>query len=253
MQAAGIGTAVSLSGTSGCFGQNRTFAEKERDQSKLAGRRRFKLGLASYTFRKFKLEETLTMTRRVGLKYICLKSFHLPLDSTASQIDDVAAKVKEAELRLYGGGVIYMKTEAEVNRAFEYAKCAGIKTIVGVPRHELLPVVDKKVQEYDIEVAIHNHGPGDKLYPTPGRAYERIKQLDKRIGLCIDIGHTQRAGVEPAEAAEKFADRLFDVAYEGRFGGGSKRAHRGNRPRGDRYPEVCQDTVEDNVRRHRVV
>jgi sugar phosphate isomerase/epimerase len=84
-------------------------------------------------------------------------------------------------------------------------------TIIGVPKHELLTLVNKKVQEYDIKVAIHNHGPGDKVYPTPGSAYERIRELDKRIGLCIDIGHTQRAGVDPSDAAEMFADRLLDV------------------------------------------
>jgi inosose dehydratase len=74
-----------------------------------------------------------------------------------------------------------------------------------------LPLVDKKVQEFDIKVAIHNHGPTDKVYPTPASAYERIKDLDKRIGLCIDIGHTLRAGVDPSMPAQEFADRLLDV------------------------------------------
>lgn len=71
--------------------------------------------------------------------------------------------------------------------------------------------MNKKVQQYDIKVAIHNHGPGDKVYPTPASAYERIKGLDRRIGLCNDTGHTQRAGVDPSESAERFADRLLDV------------------------------------------
>ena len=104
-----------------------------------------------------------------------------------------------------------MNSEAEVNRAFEYAKCAGMTTIIGVPKPELLGLVNKKVQEYNIKVAIHNHGPTDKVYPTPQSAYERIKGLDKRIGLCNDIEHTQRAGVDPSVSAEKFADRLLDV------------------------------------------
>ena len=76
---------------------------------------------------------------------------------------------------------------------------------------DLLDLVNKKVQEYDIRVAIHNHGPGDKVYPTPQSAYDRIKNLDRRIGLCIDLGHTQRSGVDPSEAASKYADRLFDI------------------------------------------
>jgi sugar phosphate isomerase/epimerase len=153
----------------------------------------------------------LAMTRRVGLKYIALKSVHLPLESTQAEIEAVAAKVKEAGLELYGGGVIYMKNEAEVNQAFDYAKAAGMRVIIGAPQPELLALVNKKVQQYDIKLAIHNHGPGDKTYPTPASAYEKIKDLDKRIGLCDDIGHTQRSGINPSESAERFADRLLDI------------------------------------------
>ncbi len=104
-----------------------------------------------------------------------------------------------------------MKTEDQVHNAFDYAKAAGMKVIIGVPAPELLPLVNKKVKQYDIKVAIHNHGPTDKLYPTPGSAYEKIKHLDARIGLCNDIGHTQRAGVDPSVSGEKYADRLLDV------------------------------------------
>ena len=208
LQLAGIGAAASLAG---CGPAKGGFTGKEQRQGRLAGKRRFELGVASYTFRKFKLDETLAMTKRVGLKYIALKSFHLPMDSSPVQIRKVAEKVKEAGLELYGGGVIYMKSEGEVNRAFDYAKTAGMKVIIGVPAPELLPLVNKKVQQYDIKVAIHNHGPGDKVYPTPASAYEKIKNLDGRIGLCNDIGHTQRAGADPSASAERFADRLLDV------------------------------------------
>jgi sugar phosphate isomerase/epimerase len=86
-----------------------------------------------------------------------------------------------------------------------------MEVIVGVPNHDLLSLVNEKVKEYDIKVAIHNHGPTDKVYPTPESAYERIKNLDSRIGVCIDIGHTQRAGIDPSESAIRCADRLLDV------------------------------------------
>ncbi len=187
LQIAGIGAVASLAGTSSSLGQ----------VLGRAGKQRFQLGLASYTLRKFNLDDTLAMTKRVGLKYICFKSFHLPLDSTPAQIRTVVAKVKEAGLILYGGGVISMKKEDQVHNAFDYAKAAGMKVIIGVPAPELLPLVNKKVKQYDIKVAIHNHGPGDKIYPTPASAYERIKDLDKRIGLCNDIGHTIRIGSDP--------------------------------------------------------
>jgi inosose dehydratase len=171
----------------------------------------FELGMASYTFREFPTEKAIEMTVRLGLKKIAFKDFHLKLDSTAEQIAATVAKVKAAGLDLYGGGVIYMEKEADVNNAFEYAKKAGMRIIVGVPHHDLLALVDKKVQQYDIRVAIHNHGPGDEVYPTPQSAYEKIAKLDKRIGLCIDVGHTQRSGIDPSEPAQKYADRLMDI------------------------------------------
>lgn len=172
---------------------------------------RLKLGMASYSFREFGLEDTLAMTRRLGLKHICFKSFHLPLESSSEEIRAVADRVEDSGLNLYGCGVVYMTNETEVSRAFDYARTAGMRIIVGVPNPELLDLVDKKVKEYNIQVAIHNHGPGDELYPTPESVHEKIKNLDARIGLCIDIGHTQRSGVNPEDSVLRLSDRLLDV------------------------------------------
>lgn len=205
LQLASVGAAVSLAGAHGSSGQTRRASRRQ------ATKQLFELGLASYTLREFDLDQTLAMTKRLGLKYICLKDVHLPLDSTPAQIGAVVAKVKEAGLVLYGGGVISMKKEDEIHQAFDYAKAAGMKVIIGVPAPELLPLVNKKVRQYGIKVAIHNHGPTDELYPTPASAYERIKDLDKRIGLCNDVGHTMRTGTDPALSAKKYADRLLDV------------------------------------------
>ena len=171
----------------------------------------FGLGMASYTFREFDLDRTIGMTKRLALGRIVLKSMHLPLESPLDEVAATAEKVRAAGLDLYGCGVVYMKTAAELEQAFRYAQAAGMKMIIGVPDPALLAQAELKVKETDIRLAVHNHGPEDKLYPTPGSAYARIKRLDARIGLCIDIGHTVRSGVEPAEAAEKYADRLLDV------------------------------------------
>lgn len=171
----------------------------------------FGLGLASYTFREFSLERTIEMTKRLALGRIVLKSMHLPLESPEAEVTAAAEKVRAAGLDLYGCGVVYMTTDAEVEQAFRYAQAAKMKMIIGVANPELLGRVERKVRETDIRLAIHNHGPEDKLYPTPGSAYEKIKNLDRRLGLCIDVGHTIRAGVEPSAAAEKFGDRLLDV------------------------------------------
>jgi sugar phosphate isomerase/epimerase len=170
-----------------------------------------RLGLASYTFRAFSLDETIAMTKRLGLKRLSVKSMHLPLESTADEIRAAAAKIRAAGLEPYAGGVIYMTKESEVEQAFVYAKTAGMEMIVGVPGHELLPLVERKVEQYDLKLAIHNHGPTDKIYPTPQSAYERIKGLDRRVGLCVDVGHTERCGLDPSDAAERCFDRLLDV------------------------------------------
>ena len=171
----------------------------------------FELGIASYTFRAFGLDPMLAMTQRLGLKRISFKSFHLPLEASAGEIRAVVDKVKTAGLELYAGGVIYMRTEAETRQAFEYAKAAGMGIIVGVPNHELLPLVNQLVKEHDIRLGLHNHGPTDKVYPTPESAYEKLRGLDRRIGLCIDVGHTKRSGIDPALDAVRFFDRLIDV------------------------------------------
>jgi sugar phosphate isomerase/epimerase len=161
--------------------------------------------------KEFNLDETLAMTRKVGLKYICFKSFHLALDSTPAQIEATVAKVKDAGLTLYGGGVIAMRDQDQVDQAFDYARAAGMKVIIGAPSPQILPLIEEKVRQYDIKVAIHNHGPGDRFFPTPAVALEQIKNLDKRIGMCHDIGHTKRYGADPIAETELCADRLHDV------------------------------------------
>lgn len=206
LKAVGLGMTAGLvtGGVVGCGGP-------KLPQTKLEGENRLKLGMASYSLRQFSLDEAIEMTSRLGLEYISLKSMHLPYDRSEAELQSAAATVRNAGLNLYGGGVIYMGSEEDVNNAFEYANTAGFEVIIGVPGHDLLDLVNQKVQEYDIKVAIHNHGPGDEQYPSPESVYERVQNLDERIGLCIDIGHTKRLGIDPAEQALKYASRLHDV------------------------------------------
>ncbi len=171
----------------------------------------FSLGLASYTFREFDLDAVIAMTRRLGLDKICLKDMHLPLDAPPERLRAIADKVRKAGLDLYACGVIYMNTAAEAEAAFRYARTAGVRLIVGVPAPPLLPLVDRLVRKTGIGLAIHNHGPGDEVYPTPRSAYEKIRSLSEGLGLCLDVGHTARAGLDPAAEAEACADRLLDV------------------------------------------
>jgi sugar phosphate isomerase/epimerase len=170
-----------------------------------------KLGLTSYTFRSFSLDDTIKMALRLDLKNISLKNMHMPLESPADDIKKIAEKVRSAGLNLYGAGVIYMKTPQEVEAAFAYANNAGLQMITGVPNHELLPLSDEQVKKYNVKLAIHNHGPGDQLYASPADVYEKIKGFDQRIGLCIDIGHVQRIGQDPSIMIVRYKDRLYDM------------------------------------------
>ncbi len=171
----------------------------------------FELGLASYTFREFALDETVAFCRRAGLARIALKDVHLPMDSSDAEIRAAAAKVRSAGLDLYGCGVVYMTSEPEARRAFHYAKTAGMSLIVGVPDHALLGLCHSLVRETGVSLAIHNHGPGDKLYPTPQSVLEKVAGFDSRVGLCLDVGHAIRVGIDPAAAARQAGARLLDV------------------------------------------
>jgi len=182
----------------------------------------FRVGIAGYTFLKFKIDQTLEMMKKVDVHYLCIKDFHLPLKSTDEEIAAFHAKCHNSGVNGYGVGPIYMGSEAEVNNALAYAKRVGVKTLVGVPfkmvekkrtaSPELLKLVNAKVQEYDIKYAIHNHGPDmPELFPSAESTIEMIKDLDKRVGLCLDIGHEFRDGKDPIKAVIDFADRLHDV------------------------------------------
>ncbi len=180
-------------------------------QQKPHSKQKFSFGLASFSTRTYNLTQTIAITKRLGLTGLTLKSMHLPLTLSKEEMEKSVQEIKDSGLNFYGVGVLYMTTEEEVKQAFEYAKAAGVKMIIGVPEHNLLPYAEDMVKKYDINLAIHNHGPTDKRYPTPDSVYEKIKNMDKRVGLCFDIGHTVRAGVNPSESVTKCFDRLMDV------------------------------------------
>jgi inosose dehydratase len=174
--------------------------------------RRLKVGLASYSLRKFSLEQAIEMCRAMDVRYITLKDVHLPMTATPDEIRAARAKLAAAGITLMGGGVIYMKNdEAAVRKAFEYAKAAGLPLIVGAPDPDAIPLVERFVREYGIPLAIHNHGPEDKSYPAPQDALKLIKDRDRRLGLCMDVGHTVRAGADPVRTVAEVGDRLMDL------------------------------------------
>src|SRR5688500_14218989 len=171
-----------------------------------------KIGVASYSFRKLSVEETINAMQRLSLHYISIKDFHLPLTSTVAERKALIQKFAEAGITpLSCGNITMQNDEKDIRRAFEYARDCNIPTIVCSPHPDSMPMLDKMVKEFNIKLAIHNHGPEDERFPSPYDAYKAVQGFDKRMGLCIDVGHTARAKVNPAEAIVKCKDRLYDL------------------------------------------
>src|SRR5258706_8331964 len=173
-----------------------------------------RLGVASYTFRNFSRTQMIGFLQQLNVLALNAKDVkdHLPTDAqweTAALADYTAAEIK-----LHAAGTIYFPKDedADIRSKFEYCKRAGIAVIVaGDPARETLPRIEKFVKGYDIRFAIHNHGPEDKLWHSPLDVLKAVKNMDPRMGCCIDVGHTVRAGTDVVEAIKQVGPRLFDV------------------------------------------
>ncbi len=173
-----------------------------------------KIGVATYTFREWPIEETIKGLQRADAKYISIKNVknHIDLSHTPEERKQRAQMFRDAGMVPLSVGNVGMKNdEADVRRAFEFARDIGVPTMVCAPPPDAVPLLDKFVKEFNIKLAIHNHGPEDKQFPSPYDVWKAVEKYDKRIGLCIDVGHTARAGVDPAEAIVKCRERLYDV------------------------------------------
>ena len=172
-----------------------------------------RIGVASYSLRELGLDEAISTVLALRIKNIALFRAHCNWE--AASVDEcraVGGKLKAAGLNLTGSGVVNLPNdEAKCRKAFENVKAAGMQSMVCKPDLAALPLVDKLAKEFDQKLAIHNHGPEDKVYPTPEVIWNAVKSLDARIGLCIDVGHTARFGDDPTVAIKKYASRLYDV------------------------------------------
>jgi sugar phosphate isomerase/epimerase len=173
-----------------------------------------RLGLASYTFRNFTRDQMIGYMKQLNVTDLNAKDVkdHLPMDpeGEAKALADYAA----AGIKLHAAGAIYFPKDEDddIRSKFEYCKRAGISVIVaGDPAPETLPRIEKFVKEYDIRLAIHNHGPEDKLWHSPLDVLKGVQKYDPRIGCCIDIGHTVRAGVDVVKAIHEVGPRLYNM------------------------------------------
>jgi sugar phosphate isomerase/epimerase len=173
-----------------------------------------RLGVASYTLRNFSRTQMIGFLKQLNMLALNAKDVkdHLPMEAQeeAAALADYAA----AGIRLHAAGTIYFAKDedADIRSKFEYCKRAGIAVIVaGDPAPGTLPRMEKFVKEYDIRIAIHNHGPEDKLWPSPLNVLKAVEDMDPRIGCCIDVGHTARAGTDVVQAIHEAGARLFNV------------------------------------------
>lgn len=176
----------------------------------------FELGVAGYSFFGYKgdLDKDIEILKAVRIKYVTLKDFQLPYNCTKEEADQVMGKFRAAGIEPYGLGVIDMTNEKQVDDAIAYAKRAGVKMIVGAPRASVLHYLESKIKDTNIRVAIHNHGPEDKTFPDIDSIYDKIKNMDKKMGICFDIGHSFRCGHNPSEMMLKYKDRIYDVHFK---------------------------------------
>jgi sugar phosphate isomerase/epimerase len=173
-----------------------------------------RLGLASYTFRNFTRAQLIGYMKQLRVDQLNAKDVkdHLPMDPAeeAKALADYAA----AGIKLHAAGAIYFDKDedADIRNKFEYCKRAGISVIVaGDPAPGTLPRLEKFVKEYDFRIAIHNHGPEDKLWHSPLDILKAVKNMDPRLGCCIDVGHTVRAGTDVVQAIREVGPRLFNM------------------------------------------
>ena len=187
---------------------------------------RYKIGVAGYTYRKFSIDQTLEQLRSLGIKYLSVKDFWLPLDATAEEIAAFREKCAAYGVDPYILGPIYMSTTEQVEKAFAYAKRYGAEMFIGVPSYDVLDLVVAKVRETGIKVAIHTHGPDlPDLFPDIRVVVEKVGDPSLGIGCCMDLAHS----------------------YQGRHPAIQGGRRQGNGPRRDGHPGHREEPPEDRI------
>jgi sugar phosphate isomerase/epimerase len=227
LEMAGLGTvglgALGLT-ASACGGESATQGVSAGDEANAVGttaasasrgsaQTPVRLGVASYSLREFPRDQAIEAIQEIGANYVNIKSFHLPYEGTPEELAAGRQLFEAANLQIVGGGTITLQTDDDddIRTYFEYAKGSGMPLLVIAPTAQTLPRIEKFVIDYDIKVAIHNHGPEDPHFPGPQDALPVIQDMDPRVGVCVDVGHTTRTGIDIVEALELAGDRVLDL------------------------------------------
>ena len=208
------GAALGVAGAPALLRASAPRATGDGERAAAAAAPAIKLGVASYSLREFPLDKALEMIKALRTPYVNFKSVHVPYEKSPAELAEWRQKVQAAGFQIVGGGTITFDkdTDADVEKYFIYAKAAGMPTMVTMlGPQSVLPRIEKFAKQYDIRVAIHNHGPEDKNFPSPYDVLKAVKGMDPRMGLCMDIGHATRAGADIVQAALDAGPRLFDM------------------------------------------
>jgi sugar phosphate isomerase/epimerase len=206
--AAGLGLPTSLAARDGAPGG--LTAPTDRGEPSAGS---LKLGVASYSLRELSRAGAIAAVQALGTPYVCIKSMHLPYELSPRELAAGRREFQEAGLTIVGGGVITLQedTDEAMRPYFEYARTAGMPLMVIAPTPATMPRVERFAVEYDIKVAIHNHGPTDPHFPAPRDALPVIQDMDPRVGVCVDLGHTTRTGMDIVDAIAEAGDRVLDL------------------------------------------
>jgi sugar phosphate isomerase/epimerase len=173
----------------------------------------FHLGIASYSLREFQRGLAIRMIQQLGVTHVSVKDFHLSYASTPAELARALSDFSKAGLTIVSGGNTDMKSSdpADLRKYFQYAKACGMPMLVTAPLHENLGAIEKLAREFDIQIAIHTHGPEDKNFPSPKVVLDAVKGMDPRMGLCMDVGHSMRAGADVVQEIANAGPRLLDM------------------------------------------
>ena len=172
-----------------------------------------RLSVATYSFRNFDRATCIANIKALNVDYCDIKEKHLPYKDSPEQLAAGRKEFDAAGIKVVGGGNIDMKSDdvAELRKMFDYARACGFPMMIMAPTQSNMGKIEKLCQEYKIKAAIHNHGPEDKFFPTPQSALKVIKNMDPLVGLCIDIGHTSRTGVDIVESIAEAGPRVHEM------------------------------------------
>jgi len=187
----------------------------EEPKSALVGETRgyddFNIGVAGFTYRKFTIDETLGFLKDMGVHYLSIKDFWLPLTATVEEMEEFKSKCASYEVDPYILGPIYMRNQEAVDAAFDYVARFGQQMFIGVPNYELLDYTIAKVKETGIKVAIHTHGPDNAPFPNIAEIVTRVGDPTIGIGCCMDLGHSVRFGDDILKDIAQYKDWIYDI------------------------------------------